>query len=210
MPVELCASERAMYPSRRVYRAMQSPTLSVGCSKTREPTRVTTRTPAVGYNPGWVDPPVTALMPVSQYGRPPLAFRQLGSHCRRQCRQVESLCRHGRASAESLLARHGRAPIPVFGPQYRQFHLTAICRLPARILGAAEQNTPAFEGATAGSMLELGPLSTRIPLAVAAWATCPADTTQAHPLRYGVHHIHSRAYFSSPDDYSGGDHWKLH
>jgi hypothetical protein len=91
-------------------------TLSVGCSKTREPTRVTTRTPAVGYNPGWVDPPVTALMPVSQYGRPPLAFRQLGSHCRRQCRQVESLCRHGTASAESLPARHGRAPIPFFLP----------------------------------------------------------------------------------------------
>ena len=91
-------------------------TLSVGCSKTREPTRVTTRTPAVGYNPGWVDPPVTALMPVSQYGRPPLAFRQLGSHCRRQCRQVESLCRHGTASAESLPARHGRAPIPIILP----------------------------------------------------------------------------------------------
>ena len=91
-------------------------TLSVGCSKPREPTRVTTRTPAVGYNPGWVDPPVTALMPVSQYGRPPLAFRQLGSHCRRQCRQVESLCRHGTASAESLPARHGRAPIPFLWP----------------------------------------------------------------------------------------------
>jgi hypothetical protein len=109
-------------------------TLSVGCSKTREPTRVTTRTPAVGYNPGWVDPPGTALMPVSQYGRPPLAFRQLGSHCRRQCRQVESLFRHGTASAESLPARHGRAPIPFFLPAMPAFHLTAICRLPARIL----------------------------------------------------------------------------
>jgi len=110
-------------------------TLSVGCSKTREPTRVTTRTPAVGYNPGRVDPPVTALMPVSQYGRPPLAFRQLGSHCRRQCRQVESLCRHGTASAESLPARHGRPQSQLFCRHCRQFHIAEICRLPARILG---------------------------------------------------------------------------
>jgi hypothetical protein len=90
-------------------------TLSVGCSPTREPTRVTTRTPAwVTTRVNWVDPSVTALMPVqpvSQYGRPPLPYRQLGSHCRRQ---VESLCRHGTASAESLPAQHGRAPNPFF------------------------------------------------------------------------------------------------
>jgi hypothetical protein len=72
-------------------------------------------------------------MPVSQYGRPPLAFRQLGSHCRRQCWQVESLCRHGSASAESLPARHGRAPIPIL--------LRAICRLPARILGCTTRGS---------------------------------------------------------------------
>jgi hypothetical protein len=54
---------------------------------------------------------------------------------------VESLCRHGTASAESLPARHGRAPIPFFLPAMPAgndgnsfFHLTAICRLPARIL----------------------------------------------------------------------------
>jgi hypothetical protein len=44
---------------------------------------------------------------------------------------VESLCRHGTASAESLPARHGRAPIPFFLPAIagnftlRQF---AVCR----------------------------------------------------------------------------------
>jgi hypothetical protein len=67
----------------------------------------------VGYNRGWVDPPVTALMPVSQYGRPPLAFRQLGSHCRRQCRQVESLAlpaRHGKCVVTAGTARQSPDP----------------------------------------------------------------------------------------------------
>ena len=61
----------------------------------------------------------------------PVAFQ---AACRRQCRQMESLCRHGTASAESLPARHGRARIPKKIRHCRQFHLTAFCRLPARIL----------------------------------------------------------------------------
>jgi hypothetical protein len=77
-------------------------TLSVGCSKTREPTRVTTRTPAVGYNPGWVDPPVTALMPVSQYGRPPLQVA-----CSLPAAGL-TLPPAMPASGEPLPARHGK------------------------------------------------------------------------------------------------------
>ena len=76
-------------------------------------------------------------------------------------------------------------------------------------MDAAEQSTPAFEGATDGSMRELGPLSRKTPLAGAAWAIWPANTTQVLPLRYGLHHIHSRANFSSPDAYTSGDPCKL-
>jgi hypothetical protein len=76
-------------------------------------------------------------------------------------------------------------------------------------MDAAEQSTPAFEGATDGSMRELGPLSRKTPLAGAAWAIWPADTTQVLPSRYGLHHIHSRANFSSPDACTSGDPCKL-
>jgi hypothetical protein len=107
MPVELCASERAMYPSRRVYRATLLQSLNIigwkpTLDPTREPTKVTTRNPAVGYNPGWVDPPVTALDASKPVRQAATNFPAAGL----------TLPAAMPASGEPLPARHGRAPIP--------------------------------------------------------------------------------------------------
>jgi hypothetical protein len=72
---------------------------------TREPTRVTTRTPAVGCNPGWVDPLAQPLqvpvMLVSQYGRPPQSLPATGL----------TLPAAMPASREPLPARHGKCGV---------------------------------------------------------------------------------------------------
>jgi hypothetical protein len=165
-------------------------TLSVGCSPTRKPTRVTTRTPAVGYNPGWVDPPVTALVPVSQYGRPPLAFRQLGSHCCRQCRQVESAsagtarqvrshCRHGTAEPQSHFFCRQCRQYEVNYFTSRQF---AVCRH-ASLTYTGSQYEQILVVSTFHSSIKV-PLPPRAPFVQPSSSHCrlPTALLQAHPL----------------------------